>query len=60
MPLHDEIGLALSFHQFSSREARLLPSLEDLAACIRGAGADFSDYLPGLVLHHLLWRINQR
>jgi hypothetical protein len=45
MPLHDEIGLALSIADLSPYpEVSRMPKHEQL---------------PGLYLHHLLWRINQ-
>lgn len=62
MPLQDEIGLALSFHHFVPTAARLLPPLEDIKAFLPEfslAETDLSKWLPGLILHHLLWRINQ-
>jgi phosphotransferase family enzyme len=62
VPLHDEFGLALSVNALA-REAGLgVPLVEDLRAC-HGASvlknALGPEHLPGLFLHHLLWRINQ-
>src|SRR5205823_8004264 len=62
MPLQDEIGLALSFQHFAPRGGRLLPPADDLARMLRnrhGANADAAGHLGGLLLYHLLWRINQ-
>jgi hypothetical protein len=62
VPLHDEVGLALSFQHFAPRGGGLLPPSEDLAAVLRKCRPDNRElfaYLPGLLLHHLLWRINQ-
>jgi hypothetical protein len=62
VPLHDEMGLALSFQHLAPRGGQLLPPSEDLAAVLRKCRPDNRDLvtsLPGLLLHHLLWRINQ-
>jgi hypothetical protein len=61
VPLHDAFGLALSMSL--SQEGRCPFSLaECLKACVRGSLTDAvvsTEQLPGLLLHHLLWRINQ-
>lgn len=61
MPLHDAIGLALSFPL--SQDGRCpIPLPECVERCIGGADVVRSfdpPLLRGLVLHHLLWRINQ-
>jgi phosphotransferase family enzyme len=62
MPLQDEIGLAFSFHHFVPTVANLLPPLEDIKAFLPEFSLDeidLSQWLPGLILHHLLRRINQ-
>jgi hypothetical protein len=62
VPLHDEIGLALSLQHLAPRGDRLLPPPEDLTAVLRSCrpeGVALFAHLPGLFLHHLLWRINQ-
>jgi hypothetical protein len=61
MPLHDEIGLALSF-PLSQHGACPLSLRECLHACLApamAAGPFDVECLPGLVLHHLLWRIER-
>jgi hypothetical protein len=61
MPLHDAIGLGLSFSM--SQNDRCPISVRDcVERCIGGprAVASFGDgVLRTLLLHHLLWRINQ-
>lgn len=61
MPLHDAIGLGLSFSM--SQNDRCPISVRDcVERCIGGphAVASFDDgLLRALLLHHLLWRINQ-
>jgi hypothetical protein len=62
VPLQDEIGLALSFQHFAPRGGRLLPLPTDLACLLRNCRPECPDlfaHLSGLLLHHLLWRINQ-
>jgi hypothetical protein len=62
VPLHDHFGLALSIHALSSDVAGRRSLGEELAACLRtgqNARPISEDLLPGLFLHHLLWRINQ-
>lgn len=62
MPLHDEIGLALSVHDFASRGEGISSAGEDLAYCVSRGGVGTSiegRHVAGLLLHHLLWRINQ-
>jgi hypothetical protein len=62
MPLHDEFGLALSVNALARDAGLNVPLADDLGAS-HGA-AELKDvlgpeHLPGLFLHHLLWRINQ-
>jgi Phosphotransferase enzyme family len=61
MPLHDAIGLGLSFSK--SQDGRCPISVREcVERCIGGAEviARFDDdLLRALVLHHLAWRINQ-
>ena len=61
MPLHDAIGLGLSFSL--SQDGRCPISVRDcVERCIGGPGtiASYDDTtLRGLLLHHLVWRINQ-
>jgi aminoglycoside phosphotransferase (APT) family kinase protein len=61
MPLHDAIGLGLSFSM--SQDGRCPISVRDcVERCIGGPRA-VAAFDPGvlraLLLHHLLWRINQ-
>ena len=61
VPLHDAIGLGLSFSM--SQDDRCPISVRDcVERCIGGAeaiaGID-ADVLRALLLHHLVWRINQ-
>jgi hypothetical protein len=61
MPLHDEIGLALSF-PLSQHGACPLSLRECVHLCLApavAAGPFDIDCIPGLVLHHLLWRIER-
>jgi hypothetical protein len=61
MPLHDEIGLALSL-PLSQHGICPLSVRECLRVCLEHAvarGAADPGSLPGLVLHHLLWRIDR-
>ncbi|MEO8256571.1 MAG: phosphotransferase [Acidobacteriota bacterium] len=61
MPLHDAFGLALSLTL--SQDGRCpLSRVHCLDVCTRGsltAAALPPTHLPGLLMHHLLWRINQ-
>jgi hypothetical protein len=61
MPLHDEIGLALSFPL--SQHGACPLSMEDcLQLCLGPTlshGVFDGDAVCGLLLHHLLWRIEQ-
>lgn len=61
MPLHDAFGLALSFPL--SQGGRCPIAMADcLEQCLSRAMGDntFADFeLRGLLLHHLLWRINE-
>ena len=62
MPLHDELGLALSFHDFLRDTPHGLPLHEHINACVErtlSAHPFLSACLWGLFLHHLLWRANQ-
>jgi aminoglycoside phosphotransferase len=61
VPLHDRMGLALSVSDLAPGGPAPLRLRENLAACSRtGAGwLDPGEHLPGLFLHHLLWRINR-
>ena len=59
-PLHDAFGLALSFAL--SQDVPTLPRVEVVRACVRRAVASTpvdAALWPGLLLHHLLLRINQ-
>jgi hypothetical protein len=61
MPLHDEMGLALSF-PLSQHGACPLTIGECLDMCLAPAisrGGFSPDAVRGLLLHHLLWRIEQ-
>jgi hypothetical protein len=61
MPLHDEIGLALSL-PLSQHGVCPLSVSECLQTCLVhavGRGAALRDAVPGLLLHHLLWRIDR-
>lgn len=61
MPLHDEIGLALSL-PLSQEGVCPLSARECLQVCITHAldrGGVSEDAVPGLLLHHLLWRIER-
>jgi hypothetical protein len=61
VPLHDAIGLGLSFSM--SQDDRCPISVRDcVERCIGGAeaiDAIDADVLRALLLHHLVWRINQ-
>jgi hypothetical protein len=61
MPLHDEIGLALSF-PLSQHGVCPLTIRECLQLCLAPAAARSAfdtDAVHGLLLHHLLWRIER-
>jgi phosphotransferase family enzyme len=61
VPLHDAFGLALSV-TLSQGEERTLPRQECIRACVNTAIADEAvepGCVPALLLHHLLWRVNQ-
>lgn len=61
MPLHDEMGLALSF-PLSQHGLCPLSIKECLHRCLAPAlarGRVAADAVPGLFLHHLLWRIER-
>jgi hypothetical protein len=61
VPLHDAFGLALSLPL--SQEGRCpLSRIDCVRACMERnlmGGAIAAEHLPGLLMHHLLWRINQ-
>lgn len=58
MPMHDELGLALSIHHHAGRSGFDLRVSEELAACCRPVHLP-EELVPGLFLHHLFWRVNQ-
>src|SRR5262245_2476094 len=61
VPLHDAFGLALSV-TLSQGDACTLPRQECIRACVSTAAADEAvepACIPALLLHHLLWRVNQ-
>jgi hypothetical protein len=61
VPLHDAFGLALSV-ALSQGNACTLPRQECIHACVTTALADEAiepGCVPALLLHHLLWRVNQ-
>ena len=61
VPLHDAFGLALSLPL--SQEGRCpLSRIDCVRACVERSltdGTVAAEHLPGLLMHHLLWRINQ-
>lgn len=62
VPLHDEIGLGLSLHEFSSAEYTWKGAGQCIRACVDPTlrkWPQLSAYLPAFILHHLVWRINQ-
>jgi aminoglycoside phosphotransferase len=62
VPLHDEIGLGLSMHEFSSAEYNWKDADERIRACVDSTlrtWPQLAVYLPAFVLHHLVLRINQ-
>jgi Phosphotransferase enzyme family len=61
VPLHDAFGLALSVPLSQSGSCPLSPA-ECIAQCVEPARQDEgidAAHLPALLMHHLLWRINQ-
>jgi hypothetical protein len=61
VPLHDAFGLALSVALSQGSECTL-PRQECIRACVHTAIADEAiepGCVPALLLHHLLWRVNQ-
>jgi hypothetical protein len=61
VPLHDAFGLALSVPLSQSGSCPLSPA-DCIAQCVEPARQDEAveaAYLPALLMHHLLWRINQ-
>jgi phosphotransferase family enzyme len=61
VPLHDAFGLALSV-ALSQGDECMLPRQECIRACVNTAVADEAvafGCIPALLLHHLLWRVNQ-
>ena len=61
VPLHDAFGLALSV-TLSQGSDCTLPQQECIRACVNTAVADEAiepGCVPALLLHHLLWRVNQ-
>lgn len=61
VPLHDAFGLALSF-PLSQERSCLLALVDCVMACVEQNltdGTIAKVQLPGLLMHHLLWRINQ-
>jgi hypothetical protein len=60
VPLHDAFGLALSVRL--SQERCPLTARECIGQCVNGAADDEDvppEALPALLMHHLLWRVNQ-
>jgi phosphotransferase family enzyme len=60
-PLHDAFGLALSV-PLSQSDSCPLTLAECITQCVEPARRDeriAAEHLPGLLMHHLLWRINQ-
>lgn len=61
VPLHDAFGLALSV-TLSQGSDCTLPLQECIRACVNTAVADEAvapGCIPALLLHHLIWRVNQ-
>jgi Phosphotransferase enzyme family len=61
MPLHDAFGLALSL-PLSQTGRCPLSRIDCIRTCVEQSltdGALVAEHLPGLLIHHLLWRINQ-
>jgi len=62
VPLHDEFSLAFSSHDFMGHLSDAPSLREHVATCISEsvvANPMPRDCLEGLLLHHLLWRLNQ-
>jgi len=63
MPLHDQLGLALSVYEFAVETDVLRgPPKGDIEICTRAAGAGNAfepRHMAGLLWHHLLFRIAQ-
>jgi hypothetical protein len=61
VPLHDAFGLALSV-TLSQHEQCPLSLADSLGVCVRRSLTEAAiepKHLPGLLMHHLIWRINQ-
>jgi hypothetical protein len=61
VPLHDAFGLALSV-PLSQNENCPMALADCIAQCVEPARQDegvSAAHLPALLMHHLLWRINQ-
>jgi hypothetical protein len=61
VPLHDAFGLALSV-RLSQSDSCPLSFAECIARCVAPARQDEkvdASHVPALLMHHLLWRINQ-
>lgn len=61
VPLHDAFGLALSVPLSQNGSCPLSPA-DAVAQCVEPARQDEAvdpAHLPALLMHHLLWRINQ-
>jgi hypothetical protein len=62
VPLHDEISLGLSIHEFSSAETGWQHAALHVRASVEQTllnRPELIPYLSPLVTHHLMWRINQ-
>jgi len=62
VPLHDEISLGLSLHEFSGRADDWDQAWRRVRRCAEPtllAKPALSSHLDGLFVHHLVWRINQ-
>src|SRR5690606_13326326 len=57
MPLNDWIGLDLSLRELSSRPDRR--EAHSIGSCITHAELRSDAFIPGILVHYLLWRINQ-
>jgi hypothetical protein len=61
VPLHDVFGLALSV-RLSQGDRCQLSALECITHCVKASRADEEvprEAMPALLMHHLLWRVNQ-
>ena len=61
VPLHDVFGLALSVRLSQGDRCRLT-ARECIAQCVTASRADEEaprEAMPALLMHHLLWRVNQ-